>query len=100
MNSNLERIRFLNARLFEIDRMIDKGNAVAAGIQISITVGKVEDDVDADLIVDLGIPGNVSGVLEVIRDGIVKTIEWRKREAREEYEALGAFFKIEDARNV
>lgn len=93
MNQTIERIRIQRERLAKLDKMIARGECFAAGISVEISVGA---NATETLDLDFGMISDMKGILEAMRQGIVDSIEWSKKQARSEADELNEFFHTDN----
>jgi hypothetical protein len=89
MNDHIQRIRQLDKQIAELDRITKNGTYLAAGIGVSLTVGK---DAEEELSLEFGLTSDLPAILAVLRQALVDCREQRERWAQQERDELCKFF--------
>lgn len=94
MNDQLARIRELDEKIKKLDKILDRGEYKAAGLDIEIRVGA--NRLTTDLEVELGITADLESILKSIHRGMLDARAWRVSQASQEYKELHEYFNPSD----
>lgn len=92
---SIERINEIDRNLAVLNKIIDRGEHLAAGLEIALNVGVRQPDDDFDLEVSLGMSANTEHILELIREGLLRSRKWHVAQLTKDLEKLQEFLAKE-----
>jgi hypothetical protein len=92
---SIDRIEQIDRNLAVLNKIADRGDHLAAGLEIAINVGVRQPDDDYDLEVSLGLMADTPAILALIRDQLLTTRKWYVRQLSKDLEKLQAFLAKE-----
>lgn len=91
--NNLDYISLLDQKIAALDKIVERGEYLAAGLHIQVTVGASERNPDLDI--ELGMTAELEVIMSMLRAGLKSSRDFRVHLAREELQKLQSFFEKE-----